>query len=61
MTCDPQIRRHYRTREEAYAYLGSRGFLYLPQGWANGRWSATVASDRDGYIVTVWLRRQKAA
>ena len=61
MTCNPVIRRRYRTREHAYDYLCSRGFLCLPQGWANGRWSATVESDGSGYSVTVWLRKQDAA
>lgn len=61
MTCNAEIRRRYPTREFAHAYLCSRGFLCLPQGWANGRWSATVEGDDTGYSVIIWLGRQQAA
>jgi hypothetical protein len=58
MTCKAEIRRRCRTREDACAYLSSRGFLCLPSGWANGRWAATLDMDRDGCVVTIWLRTE---
>jgi hypothetical protein len=61
MTCNAEIKRRYRTREEAYAYLASRGFLFLPSGWGNGRWAATLDMDNNEFMVTIWLRAQEAA
>ena len=61
MTFKAEIRRRCRSREEACAYLSSRGFLCLPSGWANGRWAATLDRDRDGCVVTVWLRIEAEA
>ena len=61
MTCKAELKRHYRTRDEAYAYLGSRGFLFLPNGWENGRWAATIDMDNDGFMISIWLRAQEAA
>jgi len=61
MIYSPEIRRRYRTRQQAADYLCSRGFLYLPQGWANGRWCATVEDDGSGYRLTVWLGLPQAA
>ena len=61
MTCSTEIRRRYRTREEAYGYLASRGFLFLPSGWENGRWAATIEHVNGHYIINVWLRSAKAA
>lgn len=61
MTCNAEIRRHYRTREEALGYLISRGFLFLPNGWENGRWAATIERVNNAFSITVWLRAQNAA
>jgi len=61
MTCTTEIRRLYRTREEALGYLISRGFLFLPNGWENGRWAATVERVKNAYSITVWLRAANAA
>jgi hypothetical protein len=61
MTCKAEIRRRCRTRDDACAYLSTRGFLCLPSGWANGRWAANLDTDRDGCVVTIWLRIEEAA
>jgi hypothetical protein len=61
MTCSTEISRHYPTREEAYGYLASLGFLFLPNGWENGRWAATIEQVNRQYIIKVWLRSAKAA
>ena len=61
MTYCTDIRRHYRSRAEAYAYLASRGFLFLPNGWANGRWAATVEIAHGEFIVRVWLQGKAVA
>ncbi len=61
MTCNAELKRRYRTREEAYRYLSSRGFLFMPSGWENGRWAASMDSDNTGFVVTIWLRAQQAA
>jgi len=60
MTYRTEIRRHYQTREEAYSYLASRGFLFLPDGWENGRWAALLEDDDYGFTVTIWLRAKAA-
>jgi len=61
MTCEAEIRRRYGTRDDALRYLAARGFLCLPHGWENGRWAATLEADRKEFIITIWLRAQKAA
>jgi hypothetical protein len=61
MTYLTEMKRRYPTREEAYAYLASRGFLFLPGGWANGRWAATLDVANGEFIVSIWLRAAKAA
>ena len=60
MTCDPEIKRCYPTRHEAWGYLASRGFVCHPDGWENGRWAALVVRDEAGFNVTVWLRAEVA-
>jgi hypothetical protein len=61
MTCNAEIRRRYDTRDDAWGYLASRGFVCHADGWANGRWAATAVRDGDGFNVTVWLRAEAAA
>jgi hypothetical protein len=61
MTCSTEISRRYSTREEAYGYLASRGFLFLPNGWENGLWAATIEQVNGQYIIKAWLRSAKAA
>jgi hypothetical protein len=61
MTRRTEICRRYSTREEAYRYLASRGFLFLPNGWENGRWAATTEQVNGQYIIRVWLRSAEAA
>lgn len=61
MTCNAELIRRYRTREEAARYLSSRGFLFLPNGWANGRWAATVEMEDNQFVTTVRLDIQEAA
>jgi hypothetical protein len=55
-----KIRRRFWTRDEAHRYLASRGFLFLPQGWANGRWTASVDQDVSGFALTIGLRLDAA-
>jgi len=61
MTCNAELYRRFRSRDEAYGYLASRGFLCLPGGWANGRWAATLEKVDAGYIVAIRLEAQEAA
>jgi hypothetical protein len=61
MTCDAEIRRRYDTRDDAWAYLASRGFVCHSTGWQNGRWAATVVHEDGGFNVTVWLRTEAEA
>jgi hypothetical protein len=61
MTYYAEMKRQYDTREAAYAYLASRGFLFLPGGWANGRWAATLDKVDSGFILRIWLRALVAA
>ena len=61
MTYGTKMTRRYRTREEAYAYLASRGFLFLPSGWENGRWAATLEMANGDFIINIWLRAKEAA
>lgn len=62
MTYQAELRRYYPTRQAAHAYLAARGFLFLPDGWANGLWAATIDSAPGGGIaVTIWLRARAAA
>jgi hypothetical protein len=61
MTYNTEIRRRYDTRDEAWGYLASRGFVCHSSGWQNGRWAATVVRADDGFDVTVWLRADSAA
>lgn len=56
MTYKAEINRRYDTRDEAWAYLASRGFAVKHDGWQNGRWAALVARGAAGFDVTVWLR-----
>src|SRR5277367_3669853 len=51
MTCNAEIKRRYETRDDAWGYLASRGFVCHSSGWENGRWAATVVRDGDGYDV----------
>jgi hypothetical protein len=37
MPCNAEIHRRYATRDEAFQYLASRGFLCSATGWVNGR------------------------
>ena len=60
MTYNAEIRRRYETRDEAWGYLASRGFVCESSGWQNGRWAATVMREGDGFDVTVWLRAPAA-
>jgi hypothetical protein len=61
MTYSTEIRRRYETRDDAWGYLASRGFVCHAGGWRNGRWAATVMREGDGFDVTVWLRSEDAA
>ena len=61
MTCNAEINRSFHTRDAAFRYLASRGFLCGPQGWANGRWAATVEYEHNAFHVAVWLRMREAA
>lgn len=56
MICKAQIRRRFPTRDDAHRYLAARGFLFLPQGWANGRWIASLDQDASGFALTIDLR-----
>jgi hypothetical protein len=55
MTCPAAISRRYETRDQAWGYLASRGFLCSLAGWRNGRWMARVSRDCSGFRVEVWL------
>lgn len=61
MTCNAELIRCYRTRDEAARYLSSRGFLFLPNGWANGRWAATLEMENGQFIIMIRLQAQEAA
>jgi hypothetical protein len=61
MTCTAEIKRQYTTREEAFRYLMSRGFLCAPGGWENGRWRATVEYVQQAFLVRVELALPRAA
>jgi hypothetical protein len=61
MTCNAELVRRYHTRDEASRYLASRGFLFLPNGWANGRWVANLERENNEYTVTVRLPAHGAA
>ncbi len=61
MTYLTEMRRHYPNREAAFEYLLTRGFMFMPSGWENGRWTATIEYDGDMVLVTIWLRAQQAA
>lgn len=62
MTYPAKFRLYYPTRAAAHAYLAARGFLFLPEGWANGLWAATIDSALGGgIVVTIWLRARAAA
>jgi len=56
-----ELKRHFPTRSAAYQYLSSRGFLFLPSGWANGWWRATVDMDGVDYVVVIRLHHMTAA
>jgi hypothetical protein len=55
MTCPAEINLRYHTRDEAWAYLASRGFSCGTEGWRNGRWIAHVGRDGTGFKVRAWL------
>ena len=61
MTYKAELKQHFPSREQAYAYLASRGFLYLPNGWANGRWAASIDISNGTVTVEIWLRGKEAA
>lgn len=61
MTCPAEIIRRYPTRDEAWAYLASRGFSCGSEGWRNGRWVARIGRDDNGFWVAVWLPLALAA
>jgi hypothetical protein len=61
MTYKAELTRHFPSREQAYAYLASRGFLYLPNGWENGRWAASIDILNRTVTVSIWLREKEAA
>jgi hypothetical protein len=61
MTLTTQIRRLFPTREDAFAYLTLRGFLFMPGGWENGRWAAELDFDGARFVVNAWLRAPQAA
>jgi hypothetical protein len=56
-----ELKRRFATRSAAYQYLSARGFLFLPSGWANGWWRATVDMDGDDYVVVIRLHHMTAA
>ena len=56
MRCDAELRRNYPSREAAFRYLASRGFLCASSGWENGRWAATLEYASGIYDLRVWLR-----
>jgi hypothetical protein len=61
VTCSAHLERHYPSRREAHEYLASRGFLFLPFGWANGRWRARVDIRHDDVVVLVSIATANAA
>ena len=61
MTLTTQLKRLFPTREDAFAYLTLRGFLFMPVGWENGRWAADLDFDGQQFVVTAWLRSPKKA
>lgn len=60
-TYGARLERHFHSRSEAHAYLSSRGFLFLPFGWANGRWRARVDMHGDDFVVFVSITSASAA
>lgn len=56
-----ELKRRFPTREAAHRYLSGRGFLYLPSGWANGWWRASVEVERSEYVVVIRLHHMTAA
>lgn len=60
-TLTTRIQRPFQTREDAFAYLTLRGFLFMPSGWENGRWSADLDFNGNQFVVTAWLRAPKKA
>lgn len=56
-----ELKCRFPTRAAAHQYLSSRGFLYLPSGWANGWWRASVEVERDEYVVVIRLHHMTAA
>jgi hypothetical protein len=59
MTLTTRIKRLFPSREDAFAYLTLRGFLFMPAGWENGRWAADLDFDGHQFVVTAWLRAPK--
>jgi hypothetical protein len=56
-----ELKRRFPTRSAAHQYLSGRGFLFLPSGWANGWWRATVDADGPDYVVVIRLHHMTAA
>ncbi len=61
MPIPTELHRQFPSRDAAYAYLSMRGFLFMPNGWENGRWAANLDCDAGKVTVTAWLRAPKAA
>jgi hypothetical protein len=61
MSCPAKIERRYQTRDAARGYLASRGFACGLEGWRNGRWTARIGRDGNGFRVEVWLLSPLAA
>jgi hypothetical protein len=55
MTFPAAISHRYQTRDQARAYLASRGFSPRLEGWQNGRWIARVSRDAGRFCVDIWL------
>ena len=55
MTHAAEIKRRYRTRDEAWDSLASRGFSCATAGGRSGRWIATVDRGSVGVHVRAWL------
>jgi len=56
MTCKAEINRRFPSYNAAFDYLTARGFLCMPRGWENGRWSASVNPEGRQILVAVKLR-----
>ena len=61
MPVTPEIHRSFASRDSAFRYLASRGFLSTPRGWANGRWQAAIELRAGQYEVAIHLALAAAA